>query len=169
MEEVAVTDRSVINDQAEHARRTAPLADDARLAETRIRTYLDAFPDSVNLGVEFAYSAKFRSEDWPHEFYPLLRTDLEALLARVDQLTAERDQARDELTGIREWADAEQASRLEYVDREGDRWLYLGLDGHRQPLMQIAPYRADDEPMRLRDLLDEYGPLTPMMPEDTDA
>lgn len=94
---------------------------------------------------------------------------LNYLLARVDQLTAERDQARDELTGIREWADSEQASRLEYVDRDEVRWLYVGSDTDGQPLMHLAPYAAADGSMRLRDLLDEYGPLTPVMPEETDA
>lgn len=81
---------------------------------------------------------------------------------------AERDAARDELIGLKEWADAEQTSKLEYLDHDGTRWLYLGPDSDGQPLMQIAPYSADDSPMRLRDLLDDYGPLTPVMPEGAD-
>ena len=78
-----------VADEADRMRGEVQRAREAAI--TRIRTYLEALPDSVNLGAEIAYSGAFRSEDWPHAFYPLLRTDVEALLARVDQLTAERD------------------------------------------------------------------------------
>ena len=89
-----MTDRRLSED---HPR--DPQADDAGSAVvSRIRTYLEALPGSPNLGAEFAYSGAFRSEGWPHAFYPLLRTDLEALLARVEQLTTERDGQRVQLT-----------------------------------------------------------------------
>ena len=59
-------------------------------AAARIRAYLDALPSTVNLGAEFAYGKQFRSEDWPHDSYPLTREDVEEVLADA---TAFREQA----------------------------------------------------------------------------
>ena len=116
-----MTDRSVIRDQAEHARRTNPQTDDAcSAAASRIRTYLEALPDSVNLGAEIAYSGAFRSEDWPHAFYPLLRADVEALLARVDQLTAERDDSDEYVRRAMEQRQQMAEERFIWQER-GDR------------------------------------------------
>jgi hypothetical protein len=50
-------------------------------AAARIRAYLDALPDSVNIGAQFAYGKQFRSADWSHDSYPLTRDDLEDVLA----------------------------------------------------------------------------------------
>lgn len=59
-------------------------------AAARIRAYLDALPNTVNLGAEFAYGKQFRSEAWPHDSYPLTREDVETLLAAVPQPPMDR-------------------------------------------------------------------------------
>ncbi|MBL1115394.1 hypothetical protein JK364_23775 [Streptomyces sp. 110] len=53
----------------------------------RIRAYLNAVPDTVNLGAEFAYGSQFRSASWPHDSYPLTREDLEQVLADANAHT----------------------------------------------------------------------------------
>lgn len=53
----------------------------------RIRAYLKALPDAVNLGAEFAYGPQFRSDDWPHDSYPLTREDLQQILADANAHT----------------------------------------------------------------------------------
>lgn len=134
----------------------------------------------------FAFKRLTRLEQirWEHEraaredpeFYAGTPTGL--LLAEIDKLTAEvahrREQnvmladmeraARDELIGIREWADSEAATKLQYLDRDGQQWLYLGPGASGEPQFQIAPYSRDDGPMGLTDLLAEAGPLTPVLP-----
>ncbi|MFJ2202411.1 hypothetical protein [Streptomyces violaceusniger] len=53
----------------------------------RIRAYLDALPNAVNLGVEVAYSSRFRSATWPLDAYALGREDLEQVLADANAHT----------------------------------------------------------------------------------
>lgn len=58
-------------------------------AEQRVRAYLAAFPDTINLGPEIAYGSEFNTPDWPYAFYPLTRADIDAVLGRLDRLTTE--------------------------------------------------------------------------------
>ncbi|MEV0220836.1 hypothetical protein [Streptomyces sp. NPDC050704] len=73
---------------------------DPQTPATRIRAYLDALPGTVNLGAEFAYGSQFRSEEWPHDSYPLTRDDVEALLAELARARAEVHQYRTALQGV---------------------------------------------------------------------
>lgn len=73
-----MTDRHLAADMAAHARRTAPQANDARLAEIRERHQL-----KIDLGLTGNDPA---------------RDPVGFLLARVDQLTAERNRLRGALS-----------------------------------------------------------------------
>lgn len=122
-----------------------------------------------------------RAAHWDPGFSAITVTGV--LLAEVDRLTAEvahrrrqnrelaamEEAARDELVGLREWADHEAATKLQYLDRDGQQWLYLGPDASGEPQFQIAPYSLDDGPMGLTELLAEAGPLTPVLAPTTNT
>lgn len=86
-----MTDRSVIRDQAEHARRTNPQTDDARLAEIRDQIRLACAKDA---GFTRVTIADMEPHDYQVGADTIIGEVVQPLLARVDQLTAERDQAR---------------------------------------------------------------------------
>lgn len=56
------------------------------LSEARVRTLLaETGPDVHNLGSELVHSDAFRSGEWPRGVYALDRTDMDAVLALLDQ------------------------------------------------------------------------------------
>jgi hypothetical protein len=92
-----MTDRDLRADQQAHGRRSNPQPDTDRLADlaiSRLRTYVGMSTNYV-LG-EILYDERFRSDDWPRTAYHPCRPDLEQLLARVDQLTADLAKAQAE-------------------------------------------------------------------------
>jgi len=127
-----VTDRSVIKDQAEHARRTAPPADDARLAEIRAKLAganvcpaahsNDTDPGHAWVVGQFSQLRHCASCRTPEASLPQASGDTDArwLLARVDQLTAERDDS-DELAR-RAMEQRQQMAEERFIWQErGDR------------------------------------------------
>lgn len=59
------------------------------LSEARVRTLLaETGPDVHNLGSELVHSDAFRSGEWPRGVYALDRTDMDAVLALLDQARA---------------------------------------------------------------------------------
>lgn len=78
-------------------------------AAARIRAYLDATPDTHEIGAE-VYGDQFRSDTWPHAAYCPTRDDLEALLTERVRL-GERDAelSRLEAYGVDNWDSYEDA------------------------------------------------------------
>ena len=86
-----MTDRSVRDDAQAHARRTAPLADDARLAEIREQIRRVCAKDA---GFTRVTIADMEPHDYQVGADTIIGEVVQPLLARVDQLTAEREHAR---------------------------------------------------------------------------
>lgn len=57
----------------------------AAAALTRVRAYLDALPNAVDLGAEIAHGPQFNTPGWPRNGYALARADIEALLDAVNR------------------------------------------------------------------------------------
>lgn len=103
-----MTDRSVIRDQAEHARRTNPQPDDARLAEIRAR-----------------HTRNRADGQWRTVAQSAVVSDVGWLLARVDQLNTERDAEAQR-------ADAEGLTGAGIFSEYYDRWQGTVAEARRQ-------------------------------------
>jgi hypothetical protein len=68
-----------------------PASRSGLVAEQRVRAYLAEFPDTANLGPEIAYGPAWNTPGWPHDFYPLTRADVDAVLAELASTRAEAE------------------------------------------------------------------------------
>lgn len=58
---------------------------DPAAAAARIRLWLKAYPDCVNIGSEIASSSEFVGPDWPYRLYAIDKEDLEAVLEAAER------------------------------------------------------------------------------------
>jgi|GEM_PF-6089400 len=144
-------------------------------AEQRIRALLAALPPGTrNLGGELVHSAAFRSEEWPRGVYALERTDMEAVLALLDETRTALARARslclahpaDAVDPERHTPERVRAylQRLGWVREGGGRvaelWHPVGAPEQRVtvPLIPTAPDYAKVLGFLVSDLADLYGP-----------
>jgi len=145
------------------------------LAEQRIRTLLaELAPGVHNLGSELIHSDAFRSDEWPRSVYALDRTDMEALLALLDETRMALADARsfrlahpaDAVDPARHTPERVRAhlERLGWVREGGGRvaelWHPVGAPEKRVmvPLIPTAPDYAKVLGFLVSDLADLYGP-----------